>query len=149
MARWIGVGFAFQALVTLFFVYYFLIERNGLSLLCSALKEFLMPVLLCISAAMITQSETGLWIGLALAPEAAFLIIMLAARIRKKTDSFPWLVPSDLDERTWFYYFELTKENTVDLSRFIVDLMKEKNCSPPHRRDFGRAPPAHYGEKSF
>ena len=34
MARWIGVGFAFQALVTLFFVYYFLIERNGLSLLC-------------------------------------------------------------------------------------------------------------------
>ena len=130
MARWIGVGFAFQALVTLFFVYYFLIERNGLSLLCSALKEFLMPVLLCISAAMITQSETGLWIGLALAPEAAFLIIMLAARIRKKTDSFPWLVPSDLDERTWFYYFELTKENAVDLSRSIVDLMKEKNCIP-------------------
>lgn len=128
MMRSMGVSYALQAMTNLFFIYYFLMNKNKLALFISFLKEFLAPVLLSLFGIMILHSDAGIWLALAVAPVTAYALSMLAVRLLFGKDNFPWLVPGYRDEYTWFYYFQNTQENAVNLSETLVSLLDGQGC---------------------
>lgn len=129
MLRCMGLSLVFQAFDILFFVYYYLIQKNNLSLLIIALKEFVMPVTLVLLGVRITGSPVGLWAGLALAPAVSLFISMLTVLLLYGKDFFPWLVSGDRDRLIRCYDFEINEENAVRLSETMIDLLGRQGYS--------------------
>ncbi|MBQ3918864.1 MAG: hypothetical protein II695_04250 [Oscillospiraceae bacterium] len=100
-------------------------RKNGLALIVVALDELIMPVVLPLLGVMITGSETGLWIGLTIAPVMSFALSMLAVVLMYGKDNFPWLISRKRDKDTRCYDFEITEENAAAMSETVVRLFDE------------------------
>jgi hypothetical protein len=105
-----------QALLTLFFVYFFVTDRPGFSLLHSIPKDFAFPAGISIAFAFATGSEMGIWIGLMVAPVAAGLFASAVIYMRGGRDGFPYMIPPDRDALIHIYDFELNEKNIIDIS---------------------------------
>ena len=152
---------AVKALLTFFFIYYFLIGEKTPTYLFCVLGEFVSPV--CLSAAFSASlgRPEGLWIGLAVSPVLSLALGMLFVRLRYGREGFPFLLRAK-DDRIHIYDFPLCPENIAAMAKTagtvlkdagypaktrgifelltedILNLMEEKN------RDLGRKLPIEY-----
>lgn len=129
MIRYMGLSFTFGLLTTFYFVYAFLMRKNGLAIFIGALNDFIAPVALSILGAMFFHDQTGLWIGLAIAPLISFAISMLVVLVMYGKNDFPWLIPKNRDKHTVCYDFDVTEENAAELSETLIMLLNERGCS--------------------
>lgn len=119
--RYVGTTLVVQALMTLFFIYYYLSDRHLLALSISVLTYFLCPFGLAAAISLVLGSPEGMWIGFMLSPVAAAALSALLVLLQRKGTSFPYLLPTDRDDRIFIYDFPLSEENAVMLSRTVGD----------------------------
>jgi len=92
-----------------------------LALSMSVLAYFLCPFGLAVSISLLLGSPEGMWIGFMLSPVAAAALSALLVLLQRRGTSFPYLLPTDRDERIFIYDFPLSEENAVVLSRTVGD----------------------------
>lgn len=128
--RIVSSAFVLHALLSLFFIYYYLMDYKRLSLSLSVTKNVLSPVLFTILFSLIMKNQNGLWVGFAVSPLMTFLVFsqfIFKSFSKFGKGYFPFLLSTDSDENTFIYDFPLNEENAVDISR-TVDLMLS-SCS--------------------
>ncbi|WP_044916719.1 MATE family efflux transporter [Butyrivibrio sp. WCE2006] len=125
MMRCLGLSFVFYAGSTLFFVYDYLMQKNGLSFMVAVMSRFVLPVFMTIVGVKITGSPIGLWIGVVSAPMITLLLHMIVTILVYGKDSFPWLVSKKMDQQILCYDFVITEENVVSLSETLVGRLEE------------------------
>lgn len=114
--RIMSVSMACTALTFLFSSYYLLTDRVPLAVGIVGVKECVCPIVLAIGCALCMRTETGLWIGLALAPAAGVILPALFVRLRYGRAQFPLLLDESASE-IYCYDFELTPENAVSAAK--------------------------------
>ena len=128
--RIICTTMAVQSILCLFFNYYFLLEKRMLALLIGALKDYLAPVVLACAAAALLHAANGLWIGLALAPVLSALIASAVVLKRHGKKEFPFLIPSEGEDRIFIYDTEVNESSAAVLSKTANRLLRENGVSP-------------------
>ena len=115
---------AIKALLTFFFIYYFLIgEKKPTYFLC-ILGEFAIPVGLTAAFAAISGKPEGVWIGLAVSPVLSLAAGLLFVRLRYGRERFPLLLAPN-DGRIHIYVFPLRPENTSAMAETAGAVLKK------------------------
>ncbi len=115
--RIVSVTLVFQTLLVLFFALYYMIELELLAFTVSVFKSLVSPLVLTIVLSMVSKSPVGLFVGLAVAPVVSILTCAQAIFMRYGRERFPYMVPHDMDDRTFIYDFEVSPKNAVEMSR--------------------------------
>ena len=106
-----------HALLILFFIYYYLLDRQLLAFVICAVKNVISPLVLAVLFSVLLKSHVGMWIGLAAAPVLATAVIARTLYARCPREEFPFLLPWDKDDKTYIFDFEISPENAVVISR--------------------------------
>lgn len=115
---------AFKALLTFFFIYYFLIgEKKPTYFLC-VLGECVIPVGLTAVFAAASGRLEGVWAGLAAAPVLSLAAGMFFVRLRYGREAFPFLLPPK-DEQIHIYDFLLCPENNAAMTETAGAVLKK------------------------
>lgn len=130
--RIVSTPLMIHALLVLFFIYYYLIDRQLLAFSICMFKNVISPLVLVVLFSVLMKSDLGLWIGLACAPVFSLVICgLLVFRKCAKTDKdeFPFLLPHDNDKNTFICDFEINAENAVEMSRTADSLLRAYGVS--------------------
>lgn len=114
-----------QAILTLFFLYYFLTERAGLSFFLTLSKDLIFPLGLSIALSFLLGGEKGIWFGLMIAPAAVFLLAVIVILIKGGRKGFPLMLPREQDARIHIYDFDLDETNISDMAKTAEALAAE------------------------
>ena len=117
--RIVSVTLVFQTLLVLFFALYYMIELELLAFTIGVFKSLISPIVLTIMFSLISKSRTGLFVGLAVAPVVSMIVCAQAVFKRYGREKFPYMVPQDMDDRTFIYDFEVNPKNAVEMSRTV------------------------------
>ncbi len=117
--RLVSMTLPLQAMLLLFFIYYYLLGKQLLAFSICLFKYYIGPVGLVILFSLITRSPVGMWVGFTAAPVLSVLICSLLVYLkgRKDGEDFPFLLRRDMDDRTFIYDFEINEDNTVAMSQ--------------------------------
>ena len=114
---------AVKALLTFFFIYYFLIgEKKPTYFLC-ILGEFAIPAGLTAAFAVLSGRPEGVWIGLAVSPVLSLAAGMVFVRLRYGREGFPFLLALK-DARIHIYDFPLRNENIAAMAETAGTVLK-------------------------
>ena len=114
---------AVKALLTFFFIYYFLIgEKKPTYFLC-ILGEFAIPAGLTAAFAVLSGRPEGVWIGLAVSPVLSLAAGMVFVRLRYGREGFPFLL-APKDARIHIYDFPLRNENIAAMAETAGTVLK-------------------------
>ena len=132
--RMAGSSFVFQALASQLFIYYYLIEKRVPSFLISVIKDLAAPLMIGITASLLSHNVTGVWLGLASAPAVALAAVLVFVRCRYGRDLFPLLLPNENDKNIFIYDFNLAQDNELEdtasaLSETVVELLDTHGSS--------------------
>ena len=132
--RLVALGSVFVSLLYLLTSYYLVIERIGLGLMASALRDVVLSALLSVALGRML-GLTGMFLGLALAPAGAFVLLWLYITRRYGREAWP-LFLSTLGSTPSFLYDLSTKpEQIIDLQKKVETLLTEKGYA---HRTIGR-----------
>ena len=118
--RIVSATLVLHAILALFFVYYYLMDRQKLAFALCVFKNVISPLLLAVLLSVITGKQIGMWIGLAAAPVLSVLsygLVIYLRCVKSRREGFPLLLPEGGDEHTYIYDFDITTENAVDMAR--------------------------------
>lgn len=125
-----GLTLSFSALTVLFFVYYFLLDRQALTFTMTLLSDLVCPAAAVLLPGMFLAADPSLlWICLAAGPVLSAFVCGLIVRIRYKRELFPLLLPRARDERIHIYAFEASAENASAISETAAALLSEEGYS--------------------
>ncbi|MBQ3392207.1 MAG: hypothetical protein IJG52_02205 [Lachnospiraceae bacterium] len=125
-----------QALLVLFFIYYYLIGRQRLAFEICVIKNVISPLFLSVLFSVLTGSHVGLWFGLGCAPLLSILICsqLIYWRFSKKHSlGFPFLLPREADDDIYIYDFALTEANAVEMSHTADAVLAGRSASEKNR----------------
>lgn len=128
--RIVSTTLIFHAVLVLFFVYYVLIEKRLLAFVLCLIKNLMSPAMMAVFFAVVLQSESGIWIGLTIAPVCSLLISALIVLLRYGRKIFPYLIPKDRDDRIFIYDFVIDDPVAVAMSKTVEEKLKEASVSP-------------------
>ncbi len=112
-----------HAMLVLFFIYYYLMDKQALAFSIVLLKNTLSPLTLAVLMSVLTKSQTGLWIGLAASPVLSALVCAQEVYKRYSKELFPFLLRTDLDSHIYIFDFDITPENCAAMSRTAEELL--------------------------
>lgn len=118
-----------QAILTLFFLYYFLTERAGLSFFLALSKDLIFPLGAAIALSFLLGGERGIWFGLMIAPAAAFLVAIIVILLKGGRKGFPLMLPKERDGRIHIYDFGLDRESITNMAKTAETLAAESGYS--------------------
>lgn len=125
-----GLTLVFSALTVLFFVYYFLLDRQVLTFIITLLSDLVCPAAAVIlPGTFLAGKPMLLWICLASGPVLSAFVCGLIVLIRYKRELFPLLLPRDRDKRIHIYAFEASAENASAMSQTAGMLLSEEGFS--------------------
>ncbi len=125
-----GLTLVFSALTVLFFVYYFLMDRQALTFTVTLLSDLVIPAAAVILPGMFFDGKPVLlWVCLASGPVLSAFVCGLVVLARYKRELFPLLLPRDRDKRIHIYAFEASAENASAMSQAAGKLLSEEGCS--------------------
>ncbi|MBR5381132.1 MAG: hypothetical protein IK136_00775 [Oscillospiraceae bacterium] len=127
--RIVSVTLVFHALLALFFTFYYLIGRELLAFAVGMLKGLLSPLVLAILLSVLTDSRTGLWVGLTAAPVVSLLVCAWGICRKCGRERFPFLIPKETDEKIFIYDFDVSPENAAAMSRTAGELLRSLSVS--------------------
>ena len=118
---------ALTAMLTLYYIYYFLIGYNLLVVAISFIKDFAAPVaMVVLCAAVWGNTPETIWSGLAVAPIVACIITGVIILLRYGKEKFPLLVSKKQDEKIHIYAFKLGSETVSEMSQTVGELLKKE-----------------------
>ncbi|MBR1814646.1 MAG: hypothetical protein IJ773_12610 [Lachnospiraceae bacterium] len=132
--RLVALGSVFVSLLYLLTSYYLVIERIGLGLMASALRDVALAALLAVSLGRI-WGLTGMFLGLALAPAGAFVLLWLYITRRYGREAWPLFLPTLGSTPSFLYDLSTEPEQIIDLQKKVETLLTEKGYA---HRTIGR-----------
>lgn len=115
---------AVKALLTFFFIYYFLVgEKTPTYFLC-ILGEFALPTGLAGALAAMSGRPEGVWIGLAVSPVLSLAAGMVFVRLRYGREGFPFML-APKDDRIHIYDFQLCPKNIAAMAKTAGAVLKQ------------------------
>lgn len=127
--RIVGATVFCHALLDLFIRYYIMIGQNGTAFFACFCKELATPLGLVLPLAALTGRAESIWIGFALAAVLAIFIAAAAVYWRHGKELFPFLLPTDGDDKVFIYDFDATKENAVAMYEKAMEVLKAHGYS--------------------
>ena len=125
-----GLTLVFSALTVLFFVYYFLLDRQVLTFTMTLLSDLVCPAAAVIlPGTFLAGKPMLLWICLASGPVLSAFVCGLIVLVRYKRELFPLLLPRDRDKKIHIYAFEASAENASAMSQTARMLLSEEGYS--------------------
>lgn len=126
VVRIIGATLFIQSILSLFFIYYILLNEQILSFIVGAVKELILPLLLSLLAVLIFESQELLWYGLALSNVVSLIVCGLIVLLRYGKEKFPFLISKKKDDNIFIYYFKISVETSVELSKTVMQILSDK-----------------------
>ena len=123
--RLIGISLVFVSIATMFFIYYYLLEKSVLALAASALKDLVLPIICVFIGLKLFRSSLSLWLMIDLSQVLAVALILLIAYLIYGKKRWPWLLSPDEETGMYCYDFEITEENAVDMSKTLVEQISQ------------------------
>ena len=134
LAEWVVIGVritapgsTFISILYLLTSYYLVIERIGLGLAVCALRDVFFSVGLAVLIGKLF-GITGMFIGIAAAPAAAYLLLLLYLVARYGKKDCPLLlskVPGD--ENSYLFHLSVEPEQIIGLQKEVEALLQENN----------------------
>jgi Na+-driven multidrug efflux pump len=122
--RIMALGMIPLAFAYLFSGYYLIIDRIMLSVAIGMLRSMLIPIATCIVGVYL-WGETGLFIGMAIAPFVAYVLTVAYVYIRHGKENYPLLISSrEAAVKNFCYEFEINAENVVSVRDKIEEDLK-------------------------
>lgn len=127
--RYISITFAFSSLAFLLSSYYLLIDKIGLGLLVVAMKDLVGPILFGLLIASTMGKMEGVWIGFALAPAFAVVVVLVYVFVRYDRYGFPYLLEKTTKK---IYSFEqnVVEEEITGVVARVKELAEKENIEP-------------------
>ena len=114
-----------QAVLVLFFIYYVFIDKQLLAFFICLIKNFISPAVTAVILAVVLDSQTGIWIGLAVAPISALVLSALIVFLRYGRKLFPFLITEDPEQEINIYDFTVETGNIVKMAETLQNRMKQ------------------------
>lgn len=122
--RIVGATLVLHSIQVLFFIYYYLMDRQLLSFCICLFKNLISPLAMALLLSFLMKHQTGLWIGLAAAPVLSVLISSMVILQCSSRELFPFLLPVDHDHRIFIYDFDVGPETCADMSRTADEVLR-------------------------
>ena len=138
--RIVSATLVLHALLVLFFIYYYLIDKQRLAFEICLTKDVISPLVLAVLLSMLMGTHIGMWLGLASAPVISTIIcsqLALRKYARSRRKEFPFLLPEDMDENIYIYDFDISPESAVEISRTADALLSSRSVSAETRMQAG------------
>ena len=132
--RMVALGSVFVSLLYLLTSYYLVIERIGLGLMASALRDVALAALLAVTLGRMF-GLTGMFLGLALAPAGAFVLLWLYITRRYGREAWPLFLSTLGSTPSFLYDLSTEPEQIIDLQKKVETLLIEKEYA---NRTIGR-----------
>ena len=132
--RMVALGSVFVSLLYLLTSYYLVIERIGLGLMASALRDVVLSALLSVALGRMF-GLTGMFLGLALAPAGAFVLLWLYITRRYGREAWPLFLSTLGSTPSFLYDLSTEPEQIIDLQKKVETLLIEKGYA---HRTIGR-----------
>ena len=132
--RLVALGSVFVSLLYLLTSYYLVIERIGLGLMASALRDVVLSALLSVALGRMF-GLTGMFLGLALAPAGAFVLLWLYITRRYGREAWPLFLSTLGSTPSFLYDLSTEPEQIIDLQKKVETLLTEKGYA---HRTIGR-----------
>ena len=132
--RLVALGSVFVSLLYLLTSYYLVIERIGLGLMASALRDVVLSALLSVALGRMF-GLTGMFLGLALAPAGAFVLLWLYITRRYGREAWPLFLSTLGSTPSFLYDLSTEPEQIIDLQKKVETLLIEKGYA---HRTIGR-----------
>lgn len=113
-----------QAIIILFFIYYYLRDFKWLALSLAFIKDFLFPLGLVLFLNMALDTSSITWFSLMLAPIASIIIGAAIVFILSKKADFPFMISHEHDNKIHIFGFNLDEYTIVEMSRTAEKLAK-------------------------
>ena len=122
-----------QGILVLFFIYYYLMDRQALAFFVGLFKNLITPLVLVILISVLTKSQVGIWTGLA---AAACLSLIICAQViykRYSREMFPLLLQKDNDRNCYIFDFVISPEACAEMSRTAGEIFSTFPVSAKER----------------
>ena len=128
--RIISLSLIFIAVTTLFFIYYFLIDRHILALIMCILKDFFCPVAIAILLVTVVGNNSNLlWIGISVSYPITLVIMSIILLVCFGKSQFPVLLSREQDKNVYIYSFVITNQNVSNMSIMAGQILSEHGYS--------------------
>lgn len=134
--RIMSISFIFWAFVFLFNSYYLFVERELVSCLLTALKDFVFPVFMFVLGGKIFGFN-GLWIGFSLAAPVAIAVFSLILLKHFGMSQYPLLLPRERDANITVW--DLSLDSMDDICRVSAELARRIGSNGGSEQIQGRA----------
>lgn len=121
--RIVSTTLAVHAILVLFFIYYYLMDRQKLAFFIGLFKNLISPLVLVVLLCVLTKTEMGIWIGLALSPLLALLVCAQTVYKRYSKEQFPFLLQADSDQNIYIFDFVISPGACAEMSHTADEII--------------------------